>query len=292
MKAPFTASELILTPAGAVYHLNLLPEQLATKVILVGDPDRVAAVSNYFDQIYYKVQHREFITHTGRVGNTAITVVSTGIGTDNIDIVINELDALVNINLISRTEKSDHTSLQLLRLGTSGALQKDIAVDSLLASSHGLGIDGLMPFYEATETEVTLKMLQAIKSALPKLTEVAIPYLTAGSDLLLKQLVKTEMTGITLTSPGFYAPQGRELRYKAKYRALLEDAAAVVADGHRITNFEMETAGIYGLAHLLGHEALSVNAIIANRPLGIFSNRPAASIDRMIRTMLERFTTS
>ena len=292
MKAPFTASELILTPAGAVYHLNLLPEQLAKKVILVGDPDRVAAVSNYFDQIYYKVQHREFITHTGRVGNTAITVVSTGIGTDNIDIVINELDALVNINLISRTEKSDHTSLQLLRLGTSGALQKDIAVDSLLASSHGLGIDGLMPFYEATETEVTLKMLQAIKSALPKLTEVAIPYLTAGSDLLLKQLVKTEMTGITLTSPGFYAPQGRELRYKAKYRALLEDAAAVVADGHRITNFEMETAGIYGLAHLLGHEALSVNAIIANRPLGIFSNRPAASIDRMIRTMLERFTTS
>jgi len=292
LKAPFTASELILTPAGAVYHLNLLPEQLATKVILVGDPDRVAAVSNYFDQIYYKVQHREFITHTGRVGNTAITVVSTGIGTDNIDIVINELDALVNINLISRTEKSDHTSLQLLRLGTSGALQKDIAVDSLLASSHGLGIDGLMPFYEATETEVTLKMLQAIKSALPKLTEVAIPYLTAGSDLLLKQLVKTEMTGITLTSPGFYAPQGRELRYKAKYRALLEDAAAVVADGHRITNFEMETAGIYGLAHLLGHEALSVNAIIANRPLGIFSNRPAASIDRMIRTMLERFTTS
>lgn len=290
MKAPFTASELILTPAGAVYHLNLLPEQLAKKVILVGDPDRVAAVSQYFDQVYYRVQHREFITHSGRVGNTDISVVSTGIGTDNIDIVLNELDALVNIDLISRTEKDKHTTLQLLRLGTSGALQKDIAVDSLLASSHGLGIDGLMPFYEATENGATLSLLSAIQQSMPHLSKVAIPYLTAGSETLGAKLVKDEMTGITLTSPGFYAPQGRELRYKAKYQTLLENAAAFKAGNIRITNFEMETAGIYGLAHLLGHEALSVNAIIANRPLGIFSQNPAASIDKMIRTMLARFT--
>jgi len=290
LNAPFTASELILTPSGAVYHLNLLPEQLAKKVILVGDPDRVAAVSRYFDAVYYQVQHREFITHTGRVGNTEISVVSTGIGTDNIDIVLNELDALVNIDLISRTEKQQKTSLQLLRLGTSGALQRDIQVDSLLASSYGLGIDGLMPFYEATENAETLSMLADICSAMPRLSEVALPYLTAGSDLLLKQLGVGELQGITLTSPGFYAPQGRELRYKAKYRALLEDAAAVEVAGHRITNFEMETAGIYGLAHLLGHEALSVNAIIANRPLGVFSKNAAASIDRMIQTMLARFT--
>ena len=292
MKAPFTASELILTPAGAVYHLNLLPEQLAKKVILVGDPDRVAAVSKYFDEVYFQVQHREFITHTGRIGNTEISVVSTGIGTDNIDIVLNELDALVNIDLITRTEKAQKTSLQLLRLGTSGALQRDIPVDSILASSYGLGIDGLMPFYEATETAATTTMLEAIKTAMPRLSEVSIPYLTAGSNRLLQQLGTGEIQGITLTSPGFYAPQGRELRYKAKYQALLEDAAAVSVAGHRITNFEMETAGIYGLAHLLGHEALSVNAIIANRPLGIFSKNAAASIDRMIQTMLARFTTN
>ncbi len=292
MRTPFTASELILTPAGAVYHLNLLPEQLAHKVILVGDPNRVTAVSQYFDRIDYRVQHREFITHTGYIGNTGISVVSTGIGTDNIDIVLNELDALVNIDLIHRTEKSNHTSLQLLRLGTSGALQKDIAVDSLLASSHGLGIDGLMPFYQATENISTLTLLAAIRVAMPKLSEVAIPYLTAGSTTLLRQLVKDEMTGITLTSPGFYAPQGRELRYKAKYQSLLEDAAAFTSEDLRITNFEMETAGIYGLAQLLGHEALSVNAIIANRPLGIFSKNPAACIDKMIRTLLERFTTN
>lgn len=292
MKAPFTASELILTPTGAVYHLNLLPEQLAHKVILVGDPDRVPAVSRYFDHIFYKVQHREFITHTGRVGNCELSVISTGIGTDNIDIVLNELDALVNINLNSRTEKNAHTTLQLLRLGTSGALQKDIAVDSLLASSYGLGIDGLMPFYEATEKETTLQLLQKIQQDMPRLAEVAIPYLTAGSQWMLQKLVKTEMTGITLTSPGFYAPQGRELRYKAKYQALLEDAATFSAGELRITNFEMETAGIYGLAHLLGHEALSVNAIIANRPLGIFSKKATESIDLMIRTMLERFTVS
>lgn len=290
MNAPFTASELILTPTGAVYHLNLLPEQLAKKVILVGDPDRVAAISRYFDVVYYQVQHREFITHTGRVGNTEISVVSTGIGTDNIDIVLNELDALVNIDLLTRTEKEQKTSLQLLRLGTSGALQRDIPVDSLLASTHGLGIDGLMPFYEATENAATLSMLTAINAAMPRLAEVALPYLTAGSDLLLKQLGTGELQGITLTSPGFYAPQGRELRYKAKYQALLEDAAAVSVSGYRITNFEMETAGIYGLAHLLGHEALSVNAIIANRPLGIFSKNATASIDRMIQTMLARFT--
>jgi len=290
LKKPFAASELILTPAGAVYHLNLLPEQLAPKVILVGDPDRVPAVSKYFDQLYYKVQHREFITHTGRIGNSMLSVVSTGIGTDNIDIVVNELDALVNIDLISRFEKDRPVSLQLVRLGTSGALQPDIAVDSLVVSSHGLGIDGLMPFYEATEDVSTLAMLAEIKEKMPTLKEVAIPYLTAGSDRLKQLLLRDEVAGITLTSPGFYAPQGRQLRYKARYQTLLEDARKVTVNGVRITNFEMETAGIYGLAHLLGHEALSINAIIANRPLGKFSQKPAATINRMITTVLERFT--
>ncbi|MBA4303829.1 MAG: phosphorylase [Sphingobacteriaceae bacterium] len=286
---PFAASELILTPAGAVYHLNLLPEQLAPTVLLVGDPDRVKEVSKHFDQVWYKVQHREFITHTGLLNGKSVSVVSTGIGTDNIDIVLNELDALVNIDLISREPKALLTSLNLVRLGTSGALQADIQVDSLVCSSHGLGLDGLMPYYQASQTAEEKAMTAAFKAALPDIARVAHPYVFEGSKVLLDQIAKDDFfKGITLTCPGFYAPQGRSLRYQPVIEQLPLRVGAFQFAPHRVTNFEMETAGIYGLARVLGHQALSANAIIANRVKGSFSLTPQKTIEKLITTVLER----
>lgn len=286
---PFAASELILTPAGAVYHLNLLPEQLAPTVILVGDPDRVKEVSKHFDQLWYRVQHREFITHTGLFKGKPLSVVSTGIGTDNIDIVLNELDALVNIDLVSREPKTTLTQLNLVRVGTSGALQADIEVDSLVCSSHGLGLDGLMPYYHATQTEEEMRMTAAFKQELPALTKVAHPYVFEGSPALLNQIAQNDLTrGITLTCPGFYAPQGRSLRYQPVIEQLPLQVGGFTFAAHRVTNFEMETAGIYGLARVLGHHALSANAIIANRVKGTFSLTPQKTIEKLITTVLDR----
>jgi uridine phosphorylase len=290
VKKSFSASELIRSKAGAVYHLDLLPEQLSRKIILVGDPDRVPLVSQYFDQLYYRVQHREFVTHTGRLGKHAISVISSGIGTDNIDIVLNEIDALLNINQIDNTVNDSLVSCEIVRLGTSGALQPDIAVDSLVASTYGLGIDGLMPFYEQKEDKQTAALLTAILDHQPGLKSVCIPYLSQADAGLLAKIGHDMPQGITLTSPGFYGPQGRELRYRARYAQLLTDAQSFSAGKLRMTNFEMETAGIYGLAQMLGHRALSVNAIIANRALGQFSRQAAATIDRMIQLVLARFT--
>jgi len=286
---PFAASELIITPAGGVYHLNLLPEQLAPTVFLVGDPDRVPQVSKHFDAIWYRVQHREFITHTGELNGQSVSVISTGIGTDNIDIVLNELDALVNIDLISREPKEKMQALRLVRLGTSGALQEDIPVDSLVCSTHGLGIDGLMPFYKVEKSEEELAMENAFKAFLPEMAAFAHPYVFSGSTSLLKQIAQNDMvSGITLTCPGFYAPQGRKLRYEPAMEQLPLKVGAFTYLPYRVTNFEMETSGIYGLARLLGHEALSVNAIIANRVKGEFSLQPQKTIERLISTVLER----
>lgn len=284
----FSASELILTKAGAVYHLNLLPEQIAPIVFLVGDPDRVPLVSRYFDAVWYRVQHREFVTHTGMLNGQFVSVVSTGIGTDNIDIVVNELDALFNIDLISRTPKEQLQSLQLIRLGTSGALQADIAVDSLICSSHGLGLDGLMPFYRTLPSAEEAAMTAAFSAYLPSIQSVAIPYVFAADLELLEKVVAAASLaqGITLTCTGFYGPQGRKLRYEASVPDLPLQLNGFTHAGHRLTNFEMETAGIYGLARLLGHRALSVNAIIANRVNGTFSQEPAQTIDKLIRTVL------
>lgn len=285
----FAASELIITPAGAVYHLNLLPEQLAQTVLLVGDPDRVKEVSKHFDQVWYRVQHREFITHTGILGGKPLSVVSTGIGTDNIDIVLNELDALVNIDLISREPKEQLVQLDLVRLGTSGSLQADIPVDSLVCSSHGLGLDGLMPFYHAEQHAEELAMTEAFKKQLPEVARVAHPYVFAGSSQLLKKIAQDDMKyGITLTCPGFYAPQGRRLRYNPVIEQLPLKVGEFEFAPYRVTNFEMETAGIYGLARVLGHHALSANAIIANRVEGSFSLEPQKTIEKLISTVLER----
>ena len=286
---PFAASELIITPAGGVYHLNLLPEQLAPTIFLVGDPDRVPQVSRHFDAIWYRVQHREFITHTGELNGQAVSVISTGIGTDNIDIVLNELDALVNIDLISREPKEQLQTLRLVRLGTSGALQADIPVDSLVCSTHGLGIDGLMPFYKTTKSAEELGMENAFKAFLPEIAACAHPYVFGGSKSLLQQIAGNDLvSGITLTCPGFYAPQGRTLRYEPVMEQLPLKVSGFNYPPYRVTNFEMETSGIYGLARLLGHEALSVNAIIANRVKGEFSLHAQKTIERLISTVLER----
>lgn len=283
----FAPSELILNADGSIYHLHLRPEQLADTVITVGDPDRVAMVSRYFDRVEARVQKREFITHTGYLGSRRLTVISTGIGTDNIDIVLNELDALATIDLSSRRLLAEPRRLKLIRLGTSGSLQKDVPVGSLLLSSHGLGLDGLLHYYAIPPEEPALleELNQHLAADLP-----LPPYLAGANAELLSGLRRKEPTGITLTAPGFYAPQGRELRLPARLDARVLDhfGRFESQEGHRITNFEMETSALYGLANALGHQAVSVNLILANRPAGTFHADPGRATDQMIRTMLER----
>lgn len=283
------ASELVCNADGSIYHLHLLPEHLAHTIILVGDPNRVPLVSRYFDRIEHQIQKREFVTHTGYVGKKRLSVVSTGIGTDNIDIVLNELDALVNIDLPSRTIKPEHTSLQFVRIGTSGALQPDIAPESFVASSFGLGFDGLLHFYPHTHCPVE----EDILAALPQFPSIK-PYLSAADNALLQKITKDDsrfFSGITVTCCGFYAPQGRQLRLRPTYPNLLDQLAdAKLPHDNRVTNLEMETSGIYGLARLLGHKALSTNVILANRPRGEFSANPQGAMDSLIRLVLERLS--
>lgn len=277
-------SELILNSRGAVYHLNLLPEELASTVITVGDPERVSEVSKHFDTIEYQQQHREFVTHTGTIGKKRISVVSTGIGTDNIDIVLNELDALVNIDLVTRTIKPQLTSLQIVRIGTAGSLQADVPVDSFVASTHGLGIDNLLHFYRHEQNDEEKQLLQAF---ITQTQVTTLPYLSSASVSLIKHFVQNFHHGITVTCPGFYAPQGRILRLGLHYPGLIDRLTGFSFGQHRICNFEMETAGIYGLGHLLGHHCLSLSAIVANRVSKQFSKNGQAAIEKLIKTTLE-----
>jgi uridine phosphorylase len=280
------SSELILNPDGSIYHLHLQPEQLAQTVILVGDPDRVPIVSQRFDAIDHRVSKREFVTHTGRVGAKRISVVSTGIGTDNIDIVLNELDALANINLTERTIKQRRTRLQLIRIGTSGSIQPEIGVDSFLASTHGLGMDGLIHFYKKQKSHPFLKALKAHMRG--HWDFPILPYLAPCSEQLLGTFGAGMVHGVTATNSGFYAPQGRSLRIAARQPAYVDLLASFAHEGQRITNLEMETAGIYGLAHLMGHHAISLNAILANRATGTFSADPNKVVEKLIDLVLER----
>jgi uridine phosphorylase len=285
MSQQFSDTDLILNPDGSIYHLHLLPHQLANNVILVGDPDRVPIVSSYFDSIAHRVQKREFVTHTGTYKGKSISVVSTGIGTDNIDIVLNELDALVNIDLETRMPKQQHTPLNIARVGTSGALQADIPIDTILCSSYGLGLDSLMQFYCTEADDETEVMLSDIDGQLNLV--FITPYLFKAPGTLYEKFAGNFRVGITATCPGFYAPQGRKGRFSAMYGSLMEILREVVcSNGMRITNFEMETAGIYGLATELGHEAVSVNAIVANRVLGEFSTDPELTIRKAIEQTL------
>lgn len=284
-------TDLILNEDGSIYHLNLLPEDIADLVILVGDPDRVGLVSQYFDRIETKKGKREFITHTGQIGNKRLTVLSTGIGTDNIDIVLNELDALVNIDFNTRLPYANLRSLDIVRIGTSGALQPDIPVDSLLISRAAFGLDSLMHYYEYELNRNDELLLQAFRSALP--TDYKLnPYLAPAGDKLIKQFGHMASLGLTLTAPGFYSPQGRQVRAKSTTPNLLAAISSFNHTGLKVTNLEMETAGIYGLSSCLGHQALSFNVILANRATNIFSKKPAAIMDSFIRSILDQLTKS
>ena len=280
------ASELIINDRGAIYHVNCRPEEIANTIITVGDPDRVKEVSKHFDSIEFKNQHREFITHTGYIGKKRISVTSTGIGPDNIDIVINELDALVNINFETRTIKEELTSLNIIRVGTSGSLQKEIPVDSFVASTHGLGLDNLMNFYQHSSNEEEKQLLHSFNTHTQLHHGISAPYITGAGMHLLKEFVEGFHSGITVTCPGFYGPQGRVLRMGLTQPQLIDSLTSFSFGQHRISNFEMETSAIYGMGKVLGHHCLSLSAIVANRISKEFSKDGAAAVDRLIEKTL------
>ena len=280
-------SEMILNDRGAIYHLNLKPDEIGSTVFLVGDPGRVKEVSKHFDKIEYKREYREFISHTGTVGKKRLTVLSTGIGTDNVDIALNELDALVNIDLSTREIKPTLTSLNLIRIGTSGALQPEIPVDSFIASTHGLGIDNLLNFYRLEQNDEEKQLLHSFVTATQMHSQIGYPYIAGASASLIKHFVKDFYQGITVTTPGFYGPQGRVLRLGISNPELINRLTQFRFGQHRITNFEMETSAIYGLGRLLGHNCLSLNAVIANRVRKEFSKDSATAVENLIIKVLE-----
>ncbi|WP_300603425.1 nucleoside phosphorylase [Niabella sp.] len=284
-------SELIINNRGAVYHLDLRPEELAGTVVTVGDPDRVAEFSKYFDVIEVKRQHREFVTHTGLVGGKRLTVLSSGIGPDNIDIVMNELDALVNIDFETREIRPSLQSLNIIRVGTSGSLQADIPVDSFVASTHGLGLDNLLNFYRPEETDEETQLIHSFVTHV-QMQGLGMPYITGASPTLLKHFVTDFHQGITVTCPGFYGPQGRVLRLGVRNPQLIDRLTDFSFGQHRITNFEMETSAIFGLGKLLGHHCLAVNAIVANRIVKEFTKDGKAAVERLIIKFLETFKNS
>lgn len=284
-------SELILNSRGAVYHLDLLPAELANLVITVGDPWRVPSVTKHFDEIFHTSTHREFVTHTGRIGEKKITVVSTGIGTDNVDIVLNELDALVNIDFSTRTIHPHLKHLNIIRVGTAGSLQPDIPVDSFVVSTHGLGIDNLLNFYRHDHNEEEKQLLQSFVTQ-TQLHHFASPYISSASPSLLKHFVNGFHAGITVTCPGFYGPQGRILRLGLSHPDLINRMTQFQFGQHRIANFEMETSGIYGLSRIFGHHCLSLSAIVANRVKKEFSQNSNLAIEQLITRTLEIVTAS
>lgn len=285
-------SELIINSRGAVYHLDLRPDELATTIITVGDPDRVAAVSKYFDSMEVKRQHREFISHTGTIGGKRLTVISTGIGPDNIDIVMNEVDALVNIDFETRMIRENLTTLNIIRIGSSGSLQADVPIDSFVASTHGLGLDNLLNYYRLEHNEQENQLLHSFTTHTQLHAQVCNPYISMASTNLLKHFVDGFHHGITVTCPGFYGPQGRVLRLGVKNPQLIDRLTEFSFGQHRITNFEMETSAIYGMGKLLGHHCLSLNAIVANRIKKEFSKDHVYTIDILIRKTLDIIRTS
>jgi uridine phosphorylase len=284
-------SELVLNPDGSVYHLKLKPEHIADTVLLAGDPNRISMISAHFDSIEYKIENREFTTHTGFYKGVRITALSTGIGTDNIDIAINELDAAVNIDLVSREVKKEFRKLKIIRLGTSGALQSDVLVDSCVISTHGLGLDGLLNFYNVPKGIIDQPMTDAffIHSGWGEL--LAKPYIVEGSSSLIKLLGEGMTQGITATSPGFYGPQGRVLRLPLSDPLQNDKITTFSYNGARITNYEMETSALYGLGKMLGHDTCTVCAIIANRLAKAYSKDYKKTVEKMIITILERLST-
>jgi len=286
------SSELIINNRGAIYHINCRPEEIAGTIITVGDPDRVKEVSKHFDRIEFSNHHREFIVHTGYIGKKRLSVISTGIGPDNIDIVMNELDALVNIDMETRTIKEKLTSLNIIRIGTSGSLRREIPVDSFVASTHGLGLDNLLNFYKYQNNEDEIQIIQAFNNHTQMNEVISAPYINAASVSLLKEFVEGFHHGITVTCPGFYGPQGRVLRMGLSQPNLIDKLTTFSFGNHQITNFEMETSAIYGMGKILGHHCLSLNAIVANRIDKKFSSDGNAAVEKLILITLENIVAS
>ena len=288
--APIAESELILNPDGSVYHLRLQPEELAPVIIVVGDPGRVPEISKYFDKIELKRQNRELVTHTGTLGNKRLTVLSTGMGTDNLDIVMNELDALVNIDLKKREPLSAHKSLKVIRLGTSGALQADIQVDSYVMSTYGIGMDGLLYFYAGNEKVTDPGASDAFVAHTSWNKNLPGIYAVKASESFMKQMGDGFIKGMTLTAPGFYGPQGRVLRLPLAFPEMNELIETFRHQGNRIANFEMETSALYGLGRMLGHETLTICAIVANRVSRTYSKDSHQAVDKLVKIVLGKLT--
>ncbi|MFS4468252.1 nucleoside phosphorylase [Maribacter sp. 2210JD10-5] len=287
---PLGHSELILNADGSIYHLNLLPEDIAHTIITVGDPERVTEVSNCFDTVEIKKGKREFLTHTGHLNGKRLTVISTGIGTDNIDIVLNELDALANIDFQTRLTKENRIRFKIVRIGTSGAIQPDIPIDSFLMSEFVIGFDGLLYFYKNGQTH-----FRYLENAFIQQTDwnnhKARPYiLKCSSELGVMFNENRIRLGFTATNTGFYGPQGRSLRIEPSPNDFMQRLMAFEYENLKITNLEMETSGIYAMAHLLGHDAISLNCILANRATGKFSNNPSEAIHKLIEYTLNKLT--
>jgi len=285
------SSELIINPDGSVFHLHLKPEYLADTVILVGDPRRVALVASYFDKVELTISNREFVTKTGSYKGKRFSVLSTGIGTDNIDIVVNELDALVNIDLETRTPKKEHKTLNLVRIGTSGALQGNILVDSFLLSNKSIGFDGMLNFYADRDSVSELDFEEAFKKFVNWDNKLASPYVVPASEKLVRILDGEDMTrGVTISANGFYGPQGRVLRLQTLDPDLNDKIEKFEYKGEKITNYEMESSAIFGLSAMLGHESVAVCAIIANRINKDASKDYHPTIKKLIQTVLDRLS--
>lgn len=282
--APVSESNLIINPDGTIYHLNLKPDDIADTVIVVGDPSRVYKVSQHFDEVGFEMNRREFITHTGTFKGNRITVASTGIGTDNVEIFFTELDALANIDFKTREVKKEHRKLKIIRIGTSGALQEDIPLDSYLVSENAVGIDSLMCFYNLPQSARENALAESLKA---KLQLPYSPYFVSGSTQLLDQFKEIARVGNTVTCPGFYAPQGRKIRLSLKIPKLFDELNYFHEEGFWLTNFEMETASLYAFGRMMGHETISLNAIIANRVTNRFSKDPSKCIEGLIKKVLE-----
>ena len=287
-KGSIPPTELIITEEGRIYHLDLLPEDIGDNIILVGDQERVPTISKYFDRIELKRSKREFVTHTGLLNNKRVSVISTGIGCDNIDIVVNELDALVNIDFEKKVVKKDHQTLNIIRIGTCGALQKEIPVDQFVLSTYGLGFDGLLAFYNPIYEDDEKALQKAFLQQIPWPKDANQPYFVRGSKILSEKIGKGMHHGITATANGFYGPQGRFLRLKTKLPDMNKFLNRFDYKNQKILNFEMETSALYGLSAMLGHHACTVCAVIGNRFSNTFSKDYKKAVENLVTTVLKR----
>ena len=281
----YAASELIVNKDGSIYHLSLKPQNICDTIIVVGDPGRVHRISQFFDSLDFEMNKREFITHVGKINGKKLMVMSTGMGIDNIEIALTELDALANIDFKSMQPKARRRKLKIIRVGTSGAVQEDIPVGSHLVSEYAVGFDNIMSFYELPQDEFESSFSKSLRQYL----DVDIPiYTSKCSPGLLSTVGEGMIRGFTVTSPGFYAPQGRQIRLPIRYAKLVDKMVTFHQNGHWLTNFEMETSGLYALGSMMGHEMLSTNAIIANRASGTFSKDPYKVVDLLIKKVLDQ----